>query len=84
MPLLVKVSVKGTVTDPGRVSLLLEHTLHKGANGVGTVTDYDGNFNLKVPANGTLVFSYAGYKRQEVSVAGNLLSVSNWRRSNWT
>lgn len=65
-----QVSVKGTVTDPQGEPIIGAYVTLKGANGVGTVTDYDGNFNLKVPANGTLVFSYAGYKRQEVSVAG--------------
>lgn len=37
---------------------------------VGTVTDYDGNFTLDVPANGKqLVISFVGMKSQEVMVS---------------
>ena len=40
---------------------------------VGTVTDYDGNFVLEVPANGKrLVISYIGMKSQEVAVSSNI------------
>ena len=34
----------------------------------GTNTNVDGNYNLSVPANATLVFSYVGYSGQEVAV----------------
>lgn len=37
---------------------------------IGTVTDFDGNFSLEVPKNGTLVISYVGYKSQEIKVSG--------------
>ena len=40
---------------------------------VGTVTDYDGNFVLEVPANGKrLVISYIGMKSQEVAISSNI------------
>ena len=40
---------------------------------VGTVTDFDGNFTLDVPANGKqLVISYIGMKAKEVMVAPNV------------
>ena len=32
----------------------------------GTVTDFDGNFKIKVKAGATLVFSYVGYLTQEL------------------
>lgn len=35
----------------------------------GTVTDMDGNFNLSVPTNATLVVSYIGFLEQEVAVS---------------
>ena len=40
---------------------------------VGTVTDFDGNFELEVPANGKqLVISYIGMKSKEVVVSSNV------------
>ena len=40
---------------------------------VGTVTDFDGNFELEVPANGKqLVISYIGMKSKEVVVSPNV------------
>ena len=45
--------------------------LIKGLRGVGTNTDADGNFTLSnVPSDATLVFSYIGYKTQEINVSG--------------
>lgn len=37
---------------------------------VGTITDPDGNYNIQVPADGTLVFSFIGFATQEISVQG--------------
>lgn len=61
-------SIEGTVrssddneTLPG-VSVLVKGTTN------GTVTDVDGNYKLTVPENATLVFSFIGYKKQEVAV----------------
>ena len=39
----------------------------KGGQG-GTVTDLDGNFQLEVPGNATLLISYVGFKEREVAV----------------
>jgi TonB-dependent SusC/RagA subfamily outer membrane receptor len=41
----------------------------KGTN-TGTISDSEGNFSLKVPDRATLVFSFIGYKNQEVAVDG--------------
>ena len=35
----------------------------------GTITDFDGNFEIEAKAGDVLVFSYLGYKTQEVKVA---------------
>lgn len=61
--------VKGVVKDkdgpmPG-VTVML-----KGNNQVATATDVNGNFRLRVPENGTLVFRAVGYAEQEVPVNG--------------
>src|SRR3978361_2302390 len=59
------VVVKGNVKDktgplPG-VTITL-----KGYNGIGTASDVNGNFSLKVPDNGILVFKAMGYKTKEI------------------
>lgn len=63
------VLVKGTVVNtagealPG-VSVQLKNT------GIGTVTDDKGAFQLKVPENAVLLFTYVGFDKQEVSMSG--------------
>jgi len=65
-----EVSVKGTVTDakgkglPG-VTIVVKGTV------LGTATDKDGNYSLKVPADAKiLVFSFVGMKTQEIEMNG--------------
>ncbi len=61
--------VSGTITSsednvplPG-VSIVLKGTTS------GVTTDFDGNYNVKVPnGNGTLIFSYIGFQTREISV----------------
>ena len=61
------ITVKGSVKDakneplPGATITILGTTR-------GTVTDIDGKFTLSAPENGTLVFSYLGFKSQSVEV----------------
>ena len=50
--------------------------LVKGLRGVGTNTDADGKYSLSnVPADAVLVFSYVGYKTQEIPVSGRSVIV---------
>lgn len=66
------ITVKGKVTDavsgeelPG-VNVVVKGTTN------GTITMVDGTYELEVPANdAVLLFSFIGYKLQEVPVAGN-------------
>ena len=63
-------SVTGTVVDDLGQPLIGVSILEKGTTN-GVITDMDGNFSLKLTSeNPTLVFSYIGYKTQEVSVGG--------------
>ena len=64
-----KVSIQGTVKDKVGESVIGVSVVEKGTTN-GTITDFDGNFALEVPANATLVISYIGYKTQEIPVAG--------------
>lgn len=61
--------IKGKVIDEKGETLIGVSILVKGTT-IGTVTDFDGNFSLEVPKNGTLVISYVGYKSQEIKVSG--------------
>ncbi len=70
-------TVTGKVTDSGDGSGIPGvNILEKGTTN-GTASDFDGNFNLSVGTNATLVFSFIGYKTQEVAVgAQSSLNVS--------
>ena len=64
------VTVRGKVTEaengesiPG-VSVVLKGTT------TGIPTDINGNYTLSVPSDGTLVFSYIGFKKVEVPIDG--------------
>ena len=60
------IHVKGTVIDAdGSEPMIGVSVLVKGST-VGTVTDFDGNFDLTVPDKATLQLSYIGYKTIEV------------------
>ena len=63
------VTVNGTVTD-GTADPLIGATVKvKGNANLGTVTDFDGNFQLKVPSEqSVLVISYVGMTTKEVKV----------------
>ncbi|MEX0944324.1 MAG: TonB-dependent receptor [Balneolaceae bacterium] len=64
-----QIDVSGTVTGedgnsiPG-VSILVQGT------STGTTTNIDGEYSLTAPSDGTLIFSYIGYIRQEVAING--------------
>ncbi len=62
-------TVTGTVRDSSKVLSGVSIVL-KGSAGIGTTTDANGKFQLKVPHEGTLVFRYVGYKAQEITVKG--------------
>ena len=63
------VTVTGTVTDGVGDALIGASVVVKGNTSTGTVTDFDGNFQLKVPSESTvLVISYVGMTTKEVKV----------------
>lgn len=64
------VNVTGTVTSASDGLTLPGVSVSvKGAT-TGTVTDIDGKYNLNVASDATLVFSFIGFKPQEVTVQG--------------
>ena len=56
--------IKGTVTDA--MGPVIGATVMEKGTQNGTVTDFDGNFTLKVEPGRMLVFSYIGYQTQEL------------------
>jgi TonB-linked SusC/RagA family outer membrane protein len=69
---LAQTRVTGTVTaseDGSPIPYAV--VIVKGLRGVGTNTDADGRYSISnVPSDAVLVFSYVGYKTQEVPVSG--------------
>jgi TonB-linked SusC/RagA family outer membrane protein len=63
------IKVKGQIVDPTGEPLIGVSVIVKGSTN-GTITDFDGNFELQVPDNAILVASYVGYKKREISVNG--------------
>lgn len=68
--LVAQVTVTGTVLETTGEPVIGATVLEKGT-GVGTTTDIDGNFSLKVAdSKATLIVSYVGLETQEVKLAG--------------
>ena len=67
-----KIKVSGQVVDQSGEPLIGATIRLKGAQS-GVVTDFDGNFEISAPANGTLVVSYVGYKDREIAVRGRAI-----------
>lgn len=68
------VPVTGTVTDENGEALIGVSVAIK-STGTGTQTDASGKFTLDAAVNSTLVFSYVGFKTQEVVFTGSPLRV---------
>lgn len=66
--------VKGTVTDKDG-AVIGAAVMVKGTN-VGTVTDVDGHYELEVPKNAVLVFSYIGYDTVEKTIKDSMDAVN--------
>jgi len=59
--------VSGTVTSTEGEALPGVNIIIKDTN-TGAITDVDGNYSMNVPDGSTLIFSYVGYKVQEIPV----------------
>ena len=75
------VTVTGKVVDPDGYEVIGGSVTIKGAAGVGTVTDVNGNYSLQVKdaSKDVLVFSYVGMKSQEMSGACMTEPVTDFR-----
>lgn len=61
-----KFKVSGIVKDATGEPVIGASVVEKGTTN-GTVTDLDGNFNLSVASNSTIVISFIGYSRSGIS-----------------
>ena len=68
------IRVHGVVKDSSGDLVIGGTVVQKGTTN-GTVTDIDGRFTLTAPKGSKLLFTYIGYKPQEVQVEGEEMSV---------
>ena len=61
------INVSGNVSDVEGISLPSVNIQVKGTN-TGTSTDFDGNYQISANQGAILIFSYVGYKTQEITV----------------
>ncbi|WP_276166249.1 SusC/RagA family TonB-linked outer membrane protein [Zobellia alginiliquefaciens] len=62
-------TITGTVLDSGGLPLPGANVIVKGTT-TGTQTDFDGNYTINADEGSVLVFSYIGFKNQEVTLDG--------------
>lgn len=64
-------TIRGVVVDNLGVTIPGVNVTVKQTKGVGTITDFDGKFSIRVNEKATLVFTYIGYVTREITVATN-------------
>lgn len=70
MPRNEDIEVSGLVTDSAGGKLIGVSVTLKSNPSIGTTTDLNGRYILKVPANDVLVFGMVGYQTQEIPISG--------------
>lgn len=69
--------VSGQIVDENQMPMIGVNVMIKGKPGVGTITDFDGNFSLEVAEGEVLEVSYVGYATQNVKVqASNVYNLT--------
>jgi TonB-linked SusC/RagA family outer membrane protein len=63
-----QLNVKAKIVDESNEALIGVSVVVKGTS-TGTVTDFNGDFSIKVPDGKSLVFTYIGYNSLEMSVS---------------
>ena len=66
------IKVSGQVVDQDGEPLIGATVKLKNAQ-TGVITDFDGNFTIDAPSNGTLLISYVGYKDREIAIRGRAI-----------
>ncbi len=68
--LFAQLSVSGTVVDQDGQPIPGVTILDDNNKTNGTVTDFDGNYTISVPSDGTIKVSFIGYQSQSIAVSG--------------
>ncbi|WNH09881.1 SusC/RagA family TonB-linked outer membrane protein [Thalassobellus suaedae] len=63
-------NITGTVIDSEGVPVFGATILVKGSTGRGASSDFDGKFTVSASSDETLVFSFVGFKTQEIPING--------------
>ena len=66
------INVKGTVIDADNSEPMIGVSILVKGTTTGTITDFDGNFEISVPDKATLQLSYMGYKTIEIRALENM------------
>ena len=64
--------ILGTVTDDQGEPVIGASVVEKGNPQNGTITDFDGNFNIKVSEGTPIIISYIGFLSQEVKASAGM------------
>ena len=64
--------IVGTVIDDQGETVIGASVVEKGNPQNGTITDFNGNFTIKVNEGATIVVSYIGYVTQELKATRNM------------
>ena len=79
---LIAKTVNGRVVSATDSEPLIGATVAVQGRQGGVITDFDGNYSIKVNDGETLVFSYIGYVTQKVKVTASVVNVSLKEESN--
>jgi Ca-activated chloride channel family protein len=70
------ITVNGKVTDATDNTPLSGASVTVKGSKAGVVTDFNGNYSIKVEKGRLLVFSYIGYVKQEVTATGSKIDIA--------
>ena len=65
-------SISGTVIDDQGEAVIGASVVEKGNPQNGTITDFEGNFTIKVKEGTPIVISYIGYVSQELKATNGM------------
>lgn len=64
------IGVTGTVTSTSDGTPLPGLSIVVKGTSIGTITNSEGNYTIDAPEEGTLVFSFVGFRTQEIAIQG--------------
>ena len=68
-----QMAISGTIVDAANGDPIIGANIIVKGTTTGTVTDFDGNFNLSAPEGAVIQFSYMGYKSVELPAQASMI-----------